>query len=153
MRPRLLGFERVQESPFVLRASPGGVENTGALQGEAVNQPGDQAAATATHRRNAHDRLRPAVFDPTATHGGNQFVEVGSGRRFFARELTGGDRIPSVPKSDDLAFQVPRSEPLRHVFGQRAAIQPHAVQRDGTAIATIGRRREKIELAAALAPQ
>lgn len=132
---------------------PRGVEYAGAVSGKGVDQSGDKAPAAATHRRHPHDRLGPAVFHPAATHRGDQFVEVGRGRRLFAGELAGRDPVATVAQGDDLAFQVPRGEPLRHVLGQRTAVQPHAVQRDGTAIATVGRRREEIELAAALAPQ
>src|SRR5262249_37222041 len=118
-----------------------------------VDQPGDQTAAAATHRRYARDRLRPAVVRPAATHGRNQFVEVGSRRGFFAGELTGSDPVASVAKGDDLTFEMPRGESFRHVLGQRTAVQPHAVQRDGTTIAAVGCRREEIELPAALPPK
>ena len=132
---------------------PRGIENTGTLRGESANQPRDQTAAAAAHRRHTHNCLGPAIVCPAATHRRNQLVEVGGRGRFFAGELSGGDAVAPVAKSDDLAFQVPRGESFRHVLGQRTTVQPHAVQRDGTTIAPVGGRCEEIELSATLAPQ
>src|SRR5581483_722985 len=114
----LLGFERVQEASLVVRAGSRGVENTGTLRGESVNQSSDQTAGAAAHRRHTHNRLGLAIVYPAITYRRNQFVEVGSRRCFFAGELSGSDAVAAVSKGDDLAFQVPRGESFAHFLGQ-----------------------------------
>lgn len=153
MKSRLFGCQRIQESSLVLRAGARGIEYAGAVRLESMDQPGDQATAAPTHRRHAHDCLGLAVVRPATTYCRYQLIEVGSRRSFFAGELSRGDLIASMAEGDDLAFQVARGESFGHVFGQRTAIQPHAIQGDGTAIAAIRRCREEVKLPAALAPQ
>ena len=76
-----------------------------------------------------------------------------SGGGFFARELTAADFVASAPQGDDFAFQMSRSKALRHVFGQRTPVETHVLKRHGSAVASVRRRGEEVESAAAVPPE